>query len=99
LKRFSRQIRKEDAIKGAFDAVVFHLCGQRPVAKIAAELETKLKLGLVTKPPEEQIAAAKAWHAERRALLVLDDICANQQLGKYTGWSPSESASIQVVTA
>jgi hypothetical protein len=35
---------------------------------------TKLKLGLETKPPEEQIAADKAWLAERRALLVLDDI-------------------------
>jgi len=27
---------------------------------------TKLKLGLETKPPEEQIAAAKAWLAERQ---------------------------------
>jgi hypothetical protein len=59
---------------GAFDAVVFQLCGQRPVAEIAADLATKLKLGLETKPPEEQIAAAKAWFAERRALLVVDDI-------------------------
>ena len=59
---------------GAFDAVVFQLCGQRPVAEIAADLATKLKLGLETKPPEEQIAAAKAWLAERWALLVLDDI-------------------------
>ena len=59
--------------QGAFDAVVFQLCGQRSVAELAAELATKLKLGLETKPPEEQIAAAKAWLAERRALLVLDD--------------------------
>src|SRR6202162_1896519 len=63
--------------QGAFDAVVFQLCGQRPVAEIAAELATKLKLGLETGPPEEQIAAAKAWLAERRALLVLDDIWEN----------------------
>jgi len=63
--------------QGAFDAVVFQLCGQRPVAEIAAELATKLKLGLETKPPEEQIAAAKAWLAGRRALLVLDDIWEN----------------------
>jgi hypothetical protein len=63
--------------QGAFDAVVFQLCGQRPVAEIAAELAAKLKLGLETKPPEEQIAAAKAWLAERRALLVLDDIWEN----------------------
>jgi hypothetical protein len=60
--------------QGAFDAVVFQLCGQRPVAEIAAELAMKLKLGLETRPPEEQIAAAKAWLAECRALLVLDDI-------------------------
>jgi tetratricopeptide (TPR) repeat protein len=63
--------------QGAFDAVVFQLCGQRPVATIAAELAAKLKLGLETKPPEEQIAAAKAWLSERRALLVLDDIWEN----------------------
>jgi hypothetical protein len=63
--------------QGAFDAVVFQLCGQRPVAAIAAELAAKLKLGLETKPPEEQIAVAKAWLAERRALLVLDDIWGN----------------------
>jgi tetratricopeptide (TPR) repeat protein len=63
--------------QGAFDAVVFQLCGQRSVAEIAAELARKLKLGLETRPPEEQIAAAKAWLAERRALLVLDDIWEN----------------------
>jgi hypothetical protein len=63
--------------QGAFDAVVFQLCGQRPVAEIAAELATKLKLGLETRPPEEQMAAAKAWLTERRALLVLDDIWEN----------------------
>jgi hypothetical protein len=57
--------------------VVFQLCGQRSVAEIAAELARKLKLGLETRPPEEQIAAAKAWLAERRALLVLDDILEN----------------------
>ena len=39
---------------------------QGSVAEIAAELAAKLKLGLETKPPEEQIAAAKAWLAERR---------------------------------
>jgi tetratricopeptide (TPR) repeat protein len=32
---------------------------------------------LETRPPEEQIAGAKAWLAERRALLVLDDIWEN----------------------
>jgi tetratricopeptide (TPR) repeat protein len=63
--------------QGAFDTVVFQLCGQRPVAEIATELAAKLKLGVETKPPEEQIAAAKAWLAERRALLVLDDIWEN----------------------
>jgi len=63
--------------QSAFDAVVFQLCGQRTVAEIAPELAAKLKLGVETKPPEEQIAAAKAWLAERRALLVLDDIWEN----------------------
>jgi hypothetical protein len=45
--------------QGAFDAVVFQVCGQRPVAEIAAELATKLKLGLESRPPEEQIAAVR----------------------------------------
>jgi hypothetical protein len=37
-------------------------------------IAAKLKLGVETRPPEEQIAVAKAWFAERRTLLVLDDI-------------------------
>ena len=60
--------------QGAFDAVVFQPCGQRPVAEVAAELAAKLKLGVETRPPEEQIATTKAWLVGRRALLVLDDI-------------------------
>jgi tetratricopeptide (TPR) repeat protein len=63
--------------QGAFDAVVFQLCGQRPVAEIAAELAAKLKLGNETKSPEEQISAVNVWLAQRRALLVLDDIWEN----------------------
>src|ERR1700693_1866757 len=71
--------------QGAFDAVVFQFCGQRPLAEIAAEMAAKLKLGLETKPPEEQIAAAKAWLAERRALLVLDDIWENDVMALVPG--------------
>ena len=47
--------------QGAFDAVVFQPCGQRPVA-------------MSFRPPEEQLAAAKKWLTRRRAPLVLDDI-------------------------
>jgi KaiC/GvpD/RAD55 family RecA-like ATPase len=50
--------------QGAFDAVVFQLCGQRSVAEIAAELARKLKLGFETRPHEEHIAAIKAWQTE-----------------------------------
>ena len=71
--------------QGAFDAVVFQLCGQRPLAEIAAELTAKLKLGLETKPPEEQIAAAKTWLAARRALLVLDDVWENDVMAFVPG--------------
>jgi hypothetical protein len=71
--------------QGAFDAVVFQLCGQRSVVEIAAELVTKLKLGVEIKPPEEQIAAAKAWLGERRALLVLDDIWENDVIALTPG--------------
>jgi hypothetical protein len=63
--------------QGAFDAVVFQFCGQRPIAEIAAELAAKLNLGVETRPPEEQIAAARTWLAGRRTLLVLDDIWEN----------------------
>jgi hypothetical protein len=70
---------------GAFDTVVFQLCGQRPVAEITAELAPKLKLGLETRPPEEQIALAKAWLAERRTLLVLDDIWENDLIALAPG--------------
>src|SRR5262245_41689076 len=45
--------------QGAFDAVVFQLCGQRSVAAIMAELAKKLKLGVETKPPEEQMPLLK----------------------------------------
>jgi tetratricopeptide (TPR) repeat protein len=71
--------------QGAFEAVVFQLCGQRPVAQITAELAAKLKLGLEARPPEEQIAAANAWLAERRALLVLDDIWENDVMTLVPG--------------
>ena len=71
--------------QGAFDAVVFQLCGQRPVAEVAGELAAKLKLGVETKPPEEQIAAVKAWLGGRRALLVLDDIWENDVIALATG--------------
>jgi len=71
--------------QGAFDVVVFQLCGQRPVAEIAAELAAKLKLGLETRPPEQQIAAAKAWLAGRRALLLLDDIWENDVIALAPG--------------
>jgi hypothetical protein len=68
--------------RGAFEAVVFQLCGQRPVAEIAAEISAKLKLGVEKRPPEEQIAAAKEWLAQHRALLVLDDIIVQGALGR-----------------
>jgi hypothetical protein len=54
--------------RGAFDPVIFQICGQRSLAAIAAELTTKLKLGFATRPPQEHIDAAKAWLTERRAL-------------------------------
>jgi tetratricopeptide (TPR) repeat protein len=63
--------------QGAFDAVIYQFCGQRSVAAIAAELALKLKLRVETRPPDEQIAAIKAWIAGRRVLLVLDDIWEN----------------------
>jgi hypothetical protein len=63
--------------QGAFDAVIYQFCGQRSVAAIAAEFALKLKLRVETRPPDEQIAAVKAWIAGRRVLLVLDDIWEN----------------------
>jgi tetratricopeptide (TPR) repeat protein len=74
--------------QGAFDAVVFQLCGQRPVAEVTGELAAKLKLGLETKPPEEQIKAVKAWLTERRTLLVLDDIWENDVMKELAPGPP-----------
>lgn len=54
--------------QGAFEAVAFQLCGQRPVAEIVAELEVK------TLPPDQQITNVKEWLAQQRSLLVLDDV-------------------------
>jgi hypothetical protein len=71
--------------QGAFDAVVFQFCGQRPVAEIAMELANKLKLGVESRSAEEQIATAKAWLTGRRALLVLDDIWGNDVIGLEPG--------------
>jgi hypothetical protein len=71
--------------QGTFDAVVFQVCGQRSVAEIAAELARKIKLGFETRPPEEQMAAVKAWLAERRALLVLDDVWDNDMVALVPG--------------
>jgi hypothetical protein len=64
-------------MQGAFDAVVFQLCGQRPVAAIAAELGAKFILGLRPSRPRSKSPAAKAWLAKRPALLVLDDVLEN----------------------
>jgi tetratricopeptide (TPR) repeat protein len=71
--------------QGEFDAVVFQVCDQRPVETIAAELTAKLKLGVEARPPEEQIAAAKEWLSQRRALLVLDDTWENDVMALVAG--------------
>ena len=61
--------------RDAFDAVVFQICGQRPVEEIAAELAGRLKLEEVrAAAPEAQLAAARTWLRDRLSLLVLDDV-------------------------
>ncbi len=60
--------------QGAFDAVVFQHCGQRPVEAIAVELAQRIGLDVKELPPDQQIAQAKQWLCARRSLLVLDDI-------------------------
>src|SRR5208337_4697590 len=57
-----------------FDAVIFQICGQRPLDAITAELAERLPIDVKTRPPEEQRAAAKTWLRERQSLLVLDDV-------------------------
>lgn len=60
--------------RGAFDAVVFQHCGQRPVEVIGNELAERLNLDLGEVPPEQQIKEINKWVCQRRTLLVLDDI-------------------------
>ena len=63
-----------------FDAVVFQLCGQRPLGAITAELADRLPIDvqIKTRPPDEQREAAKRWLRERRSLLVLDDVWSSE---------------------
>ena len=63
-----------------FDAVVFQLCGQRPLGAITAELADRLPIDvqIKTRPPDEQREAAKHWLRERRSLLVLDDVWSSE---------------------
>ncbi len=75
--------------QGAFDAAVFQVCGQRSVIEIAAELATKLKLGLETRPPEEQMAAAKSM-----SFRAPDSAGAGRHLGKRRGSAGARSASL-----
>jgi hypothetical protein len=71
--------------QGAFDIVVFQLCGQRPVAEIAAEMAATHELGVETRPPKEQIVAEKVAFPARRfagarlmlSSTLLDDIWEN----------------------
>jgi NB-ARC domain len=60
--------------QGAFDAG--RVSTLRPAfgCRDRGRVSRKLKLGFETRPHEEHIAAIKGWLAERRALLVLDDI-------------------------
>jgi tetratricopeptide (TPR) repeat protein len=60
--------------QGAFDAVVFQVCGQRSVVEIGVELAGKLPLDAGPASPDKQIEAVKKWLRERRSLLVLDDV-------------------------
>jgi tetratricopeptide (TPR) repeat protein len=66
--RFAWDVQKD------FDAVIFQGCGQRPLDAITAELADRLPIDVKTRPPEEQLAAVKAWLRERQSLLVLDDV-------------------------
>ncbi len=60
--------------QGAFDAVVFQHCGERPVEEISSELAERLGLDLGQLPTEKKITEIKEWLCQRRTLLVLDDI-------------------------
>jgi hypothetical protein len=42
--------------KGAFDAVVFQYCGQRPAQETAVELAARIGLDAKERPPEPLIA-------------------------------------------
>ena len=66
--RFAWEAQKD------FDAVIFQLCGQRPLDAITAELVERLPIDVKTRPPNEQRTQAKAWLRERQSLLVLDDV-------------------------
>jgi tetratricopeptide (TPR) repeat protein len=60
-----------------FDAVIFQICGQRPLDVITAELVERLPIEVKTLPPDQQRKAAKDWLRQRQSLLILDDVWSN----------------------
>jgi len=82
--------------RGAFDAVVFQHCGQRPVEEIGNELAERLGLDLRELPPDRQIMEVKKWLCGRKTLLVLDDIW-NLDIRALIPGPPLSVASLSVL--
>ncbi|MGA2905644.1 MAG: TIR domain-containing protein [Candidatus Korobacteraceae bacterium] len=57
-----------------YDAVIFQLCGQRPLDAITADLIDRLPIDVKACSPKEQRVRASEWLLERQSLLVLDDV-------------------------
>jgi tetratricopeptide (TPR) repeat protein len=60
--------------RGAFDTVIFHTCGDRPLAPIVNELANKIDASWISDPHEVQIPKIRERLASTRSLLVLDDV-------------------------
>ena len=80
--------------QGAFDTVVFQVCGQRAATAIGVELAARLPLGAAPSDPEKQIEQARDWLRDRRSLLLLDDVW-NEDVARLI---PGPPASVLVTS-
>ena len=60
-----------------FDAVIFQICGRRPLDVITAELVERLPIDVKTLAPDKQRDEARKWLRQRQSLLILDDVWPN----------------------
>ncbi len=81
--------------RGAFDTVIFHTCGDRPLQQIVNELAPRINPDWISDPHDIQIQRIKHALASTRSLLVLDDVWREEIKGAHpraTSFRPGDVA-------